>query len=88
MANPSLSRSGQTHVDGKLTAHVHIVLSEEARDDLTGVAFAHNMSTSEYARHVLESHLYGAKASVQRRIAGAVPLADAMKVRATEKGDV
>lgn len=75
-----LSRSGDTNAGGKLCVHLAVVMSESMHDDLTGVAFAHGMSKSEYARHVLEQHLYGAKASVVRRVAGRMAPGDASKV--------
>lgn len=68
--NSMFSRSGSSSADGKLDQHLNVVMSQQMLDDLIGVAFAHGKSKSEYAREVLEAHLYGMKVSIQRKVAG------------------
>lgn len=74
------SRSGSSSADGKLDQHLNVVLSQQMLDDLIGVAFAHGKSKSEYAREVLEAHLYGMKVAIQRKVSGRFADDDGRKV--------
>lgn len=70
------SRNGESSADGKLTAHVPVVMSKQMEEDIIGCAFACGKNKSEYIREVLREHLYGKKACVQLKVGGLTPGGD------------
>lgn len=57
--DPRFSRSGQSYPWGKLTAEVRVMLTEEHKEQLTGLAVLHGVSSSEYVRDLVVRHLLG-----------------------------
>ena len=51
---------------GKCTTRVDIPCAEKLKDDLTGLAFLHRQTVSEYVREVLEEHVYGKQIILDR----------------------
>lgn len=62
------SRSGRSSPLGKCSARMDIPCSDKLKDDLTGLAFMHRKTLSEYVREVLEEHTYG-KLTIRDRLA-------------------
>lgn len=59
MNGPMFSRSTRRTSDDLVTEEVKVRVSEEIKDELSGLAVLHGMSLSEYLRTVLTSHCRG-----------------------------
>lgn len=54
------ARPPNSNPHGKCTVRIDIPCSEKLKEDLTGIAFMHKQTLSEYLRDVLEVHAWGA----------------------------
>jgi hypothetical protein len=64
--NPMLSRSGKSDPSGKLHKRLDIPLSEELEESIIALATLAGLSKAEYARTILERHVYGELTLVRR----------------------
>lgn len=62
---PLESRTGSAH--GKCVERCDIPLAEDTHEKLITLASLAGMTKAEYARLVIERHIYGAAAQIQRR---------------------
>ena len=58
-ADVLFSRSGNTNTFGKCTEEIKCMIDEETKEAMQALAFAHNLSLSEYTRVLLHQHCYG-----------------------------